>query len=211
MEKEFKDLFYEKLNLYDLPFKMQSDFFISMTNYLNHGRTTKVNGRTIEFVSEKLDKLLEFLCALDFSYEDIVHIITIYPEILNTVDSLYEKYLFLGIVENIENNVRRTKLYNRPKDFMVGLNKMYARYKLIIESGYNNVTWNSLVHASDREFARIFVGGSHKKPYRIFNNELGVLDYLANVDISELNIDKYKELSVNEELVSKYEGKGRKH
>ena len=211
MSEEFKNLFYEKLDLLELSFKEQSDFLISITNYLNHGRSEEINGRTIDYVSERLDKLLEFLYALDFDNREVVHIITLYPGIFNGINSLYEKYLFLGIVENLDNTVRKNKLYNKPKDFMVGLGKMYARYKLIIDSGYNNVTWNSLVHASDREFARIFIPGSHKKSYHMFSNELGVLDYLANVDIRELNIEKYKELPVNEELVRKYESKGKKH
>ena len=71
MNKEFKDLFYEKLLLNELSFKEQSDFFVSMINYLSHGRTEEINGRTINYISTRLDKLLEFLYALDFSVEDI--------------------------------------------------------------------------------------------------------------------------------------------
>jgi len=211
MKKEFKNLFYEKLDLADLDYKEQSDFFISMTRYLSHGRTEEINGRTLNYVSERIDKLLEFLFALDFSLRECVLIITRHPEILNGVESLYEKYLFLGLVENMDNTVRKSKLFSRPRDFMISLNKMYARYKLIIESGYNNVTWNSLVHASDREFCKIFVEGSHHKKHQLFDNELQVLDYLVSVDINELDIDKFKEMTVNEELVRRYEGKGKRY
>jgi len=211
MKEEFKNLFYEKLDLADLDYKEQSDFFISMTRYLSHGRTEEINGRTLNYVSERIDKLLEFLFALDFSLRECVLIITRHPEILNGVESLYEKYLFLGLVENMDNTVRKSKLFSRPRDFMISLNKMYARYKLIIESGYNNVTWNSLVHASDREFCKIFVEGSHHKKHQLFDNELQVLDYLVSVDINELDIDKFKEMTVNEELVRRYEGKGKRY
>lgn len=211
MKEEFKNLFYEKLDLADLDYKEQSDFFISMTRYLSHGRTEEINGRTLNYVSERMDKLLEFLFALDFSLRECVLIITRHPEILNGVESLYEKYLFLGLVENMDNTVRKSKLFSRPRDFMISLNKMYARYKLIIESGYNNVTWNSLVHASDREFCKIFVEGSHHKKHQLFDNELQVLDYLVSVDINELDIDKFKEMTVNEELVRRYEGKGKRY
>lgn len=211
MKEEFKNLFYEKLDLADLDYKEQSDFFISMTRYLSHGRTEEINGRTLNYVSERIDKLLEFLFALDFSLRECVLIITRHPEILNGVESLYEKYLFLGLVENMDNTVRKSNLFSRPRDFMISLNKMYARYKLIIESGYNNVTWNSLVHASDREFCKIFVEGSHHKKHQLFDNELQVLDYLVSVDINELDIDKFKEMTVNEELVRRYEGKGKRY
>ena len=211
MNKEFKDLFYEKLHLGSLSFKEQSDFFVSMSNYLNHGRTGEINGRTFEYVSNRIDKLLEFLYVLDFNQNEVVHIITLYPNILNIVDNLYEKYLFLGEIENLDNEVRRNKLLNKPRDFMIGLNKMYARYRLIIESGYNSLTWNSLVHVSDREFCKIFIPSRYNKPYQMFDNELQVLDYLANVDINDLDMDYYKELSVNEELVRRYEGKGKKY
>lgn len=211
MKEEFKNLFYEKLDLANLDYKEQSDFFISMTRYLSHGRTEEINGRTLNYVSERIDKLLEFLFALEFSLRECVLIITRHPEILNGVENLYEKYLFLGLIENMDNTVRKSKLFSRPRDFMSSLNKMYARYKLIIESGYNNVTWNSLVHASDREFCKIFVEGSHHKKHQLFDNELQVLDYLVSVDINELDMDKFKKMTVNEELVRRYEGKGRRY
>ena len=55
MKEEFKNLFYEKLDLADLDYKEQSDFFISMTRYLSHGRTEEINGRTLNYVSERID------------------------------------------------------------------------------------------------------------------------------------------------------------
>ena len=204
MDKKFKDLFYKILLLDEMSFKEQSSFLISMTSYLSHGRTE-------EFVAEKLNKLLEFLYALDLDTKDAVRILTAYPAILNTVDTLYEKYIFLGYIENLDNTVRIKKLLNKPRDFMIGLNKMYARLMLIKESGYNNANWNNLVHDSDREFCRLFVITEYSKPYQMFASEMQVLDYLSKVDMSKLDLSKFKELPVNEELVSKYEGKGKKH
>ena len=204
MNKEFKDLFYEQLLLGEVSFKEQSDFLLKMASYLEHGRT-------VEFVAEKLNKLLEFLYALDLDTKDAVRILTLYPAILNSIESLYDKYLFLGYIENLDNEVRKNKLLNSPRDFMIGLNKMYARFSLIKDSGYGTYTWNNLVHASDREFCKIFVKGTYNKPYQLFDNELQVLDYLSNVDIRGLDMSRIKEMTVNEELVSKYEGKGKRH
>ena len=76
MKEEFKNLFYEKLDLANLDYKEQSDFFISMTRYLSHGRTEEINGRTLNYVSERIDKLLEFLFALEFSLRECVLINT---------------------------------------------------------------------------------------------------------------------------------------
>ncbi len=204
MNKEFKDLFYEQLLLGEVSFKEQSDFLLKMASYLKHGRT-------VEFVSEKINKLLEFLYALDLNTKDAIRILTLYPAILNTVDNLYEKYLFLGYIEDLDNEVRKKKLLNSPRDFMIGLNKMYARFSLISESGYGVYNWNNLVHASDREFCRIFVKRTYEKPYQVFDNELQVLDYLSNVDINRLDISYFKKMTVNEELVRKYEGKEKRH
>lgn len=202
MDKDFKDLFYEKLLLSNMSYKEQSDFLLRMSNYLSHGRT-------LQYVSDKLDKLLEFLYALDFKTEDVVHILTIYPAMLNIVDNLYEKYILLGVIENSDNTMRITKMLYNPKDLMISLDKMYARYRLIKDSGYCNFTWNNIVHASDKEFSRLFIPGSYGKPYQMFESELEVLDYLSNVDIRDFDLSAFKDLPVNEEIVRKYEKKGR--
>ena len=204
MNKEFKDLFYERLSLGDLDYKEQNEFLLRMSNYLEHGRT-------LDFVSQKINKLLEFLYAIDLNEKDAVRILTLYPAILNSVENLYDKYLFLGYIENLDNTVRKNKLLNSPRDYMIGLAKMYARFNLIKDSGYGVYNWNNLVHASDREFCRIFVRGTYNKPYQVFDNELQVLDYLSRVDVKSLDISMLKEMTVNEELVSKYEGKGKRY
>ena len=204
MNKEFKDLFYERLSLGELDYKEQNEFLLRMSNYLEHGRT-------LDFVSQKINKLLEFLYAIDLNEKDAVRILTLYPAILNSVENLYDKYLFLGYIENLDNTVRKNKLLNSPRDYMIGLAKMYARFNLIKDSGYGVYNWNNLVHASDREFCRIFVRGTYNKPYQMFDNELQVLDYLSRVDVKNLDLSMLKEMTVNEELVDKYESKGKRH
>ena len=158
MDNTFSNLFYTKLNLGKLELETQKRFLEAITKYLDHGKKEEINGRTINFVKKQLDSLIYFLECLDFSKEEMVRIITNLPTILNTVDDLYKKYLLLGVLEeDSRNSLRKDKLLNKTKDFMVGFNKIYARYKLVCEAGYDRLSWNVLVHASDREFCSIFV------------------------------------------------------
>ena len=206
MDNTFSNLFYTKLNLGKLELETQKRFLEAITKYLDHGRKEEINGRTINFVEKQLDSLIYFLECLDFSKEEMVRIITNLPTILNTVDDLYKKYLLLGVLEeDSRNSLRKDKLLNKTKDFMVGFNKIYARYKLVCEAGYDRLSWNVLVHASDREFCSIFVKSSYKKPYQLFNNPGQVMAWLRSVDASELNLEELKSLEVNKELVDKYE------
>ncbi len=206
MNETFKELFYNKLGLDSMTLDMQRDFLKAMSDYLDHGRSNKNNGRTLQFVAKQLSGLITFLECLDYNQEEIVRIITNFPSILNTVEDLYNKYLLLGVVENsVENNIRRDKLLNKTKEFMVGFNKIYARYKLICEAGYGRIGWNALVHASDREFSKIFVYGSYRKSYQLFSSQEAVIEWLKNVDATECDIESLKTLDVNKELVSKYE------
>ena len=149
---------------------------------------------------------MDLLEWMGFNKKEMVQILGNLPNLLNSVDELYKKYLFLGIIENEENSFRKNKLLNRTRDYMVGLSKIYARYKLICEAGYDNLRWNSLVHASDKEFARIFVRSTYVKPYQLFDTEEQVYEWLENVNFDELNIEEIKCWDVNEELVRSYEG-----
>lgn len=206
ISQEFLDLFNSKLNLENMSKDIQTSFIVSMTKYLDHGRKDIINGRTLAYISLKLDNLINLLECINLSKIEIVKALTNLPNILNGVDDLYNKYLLLGIVENEENNLRKDKLINKTKDFMVGLPKIYARYCLIEKVAYES-SWNSLVHSSDKEFANMFVKGTYQKPYQVFESINQVLDWLNNVNIENLDIEYFKSLKVNEELVEKYEGK----
>ncbi len=206
MNEAFKDLFYTKLQLQKLDISLQKQFLESISSYLDHGRKEEINGRTLSFVLKQLDSLILFLKCIDCTEEEIVRIITNLPTILNTVDDLYKKYLLLGILEDpSRNNLRKDKLINKTKDYMVGFNKIYARYKLVCTAGYDRLSWNVLVHASDNEFCRIFIKGTYKKPYQLFNHPSEVMAWLGSVDSSEINLEEIKAWDVNKELVSQYE------
>lgn len=206
MNDEFKNLFYSKLKLKELDIKLQKEFLQAISKYLDHGRKDEINGRTLGFVLKQLDSLTTFLDSVGYNNEEKVRIITNLPTILNTVDDLYNKYLLLGVLESYQkNDLRRDKLLNKTKDFMVGFNKIYARYKLVCEAGYDRLSWNVLVHASDREFCSIFVRGTYKKHYQIFSNPTEVMRWLESVDSSEFDIEAAKNWDVNKELVDRYE------
>ncbi len=206
MNDAFKELFNSKLKLKELDVGLQKEFLQAISKYLDHGRKDEINGRTLGFVLKQLDSLTTFLDSVGYNNEEMVRIITNLPTILNTVDDLYNKYLLLGVLENYQkNDLRREKLLNKTKDFMVGFNKIYARYKLVCESGYERLSWNVLVHASDREFCSIFVRGTYKKHYQMFSNPTEVMKWLESVDSSEFDIESAKNWEVNKELVGRYE------
>lgn len=207
MSNEFIEMFYKKLLLQQFSAEVQENFLIAMKRYLDHGRKEEINGRTIDYVERQIDKLLLFLGSIDCTIGDAVIILTNMPSLLNTVDDLYNKYLFLGVIENENNTFRKDKLINRTKDWMVGLSKIYARYRLVCDSGYGRANWNNLVHSSDKEFASIFIHNAYKKDYQMFETEGEVKNWLENVDVKELDFDLIKHWPVNEELVTRYEGK----
>lgn len=211
MLDEFKDLFYSKLDIGTLDFKEQSAFLAAMVKYLDHGRKDKINGRTLEFVSRQLDSLIRFFESVGYTKKEMVQILTNLPSLLNTVDDLYKKYLLLGVVENPYNTLRKDKLLHRTKDFIIGFNKIYARYKLVCEAGYDNPNWNVLVHASDREFAKIFVVGTYKKSYQVFTLPERVLEWLNGVSTSEFDLEQTKSWDVNKEIVEKYEERSKRN
>lgn len=202
MSEQLRELFYDKLGLQYLSQETQKHFFDVMEMYIKHGRT-------YDFISSTLDRLLFFFRAIGVGNIEVSIILTNFPGLLNIVDDLYSKYLFLGIIENEENSFRRHKFFSKTKDYRVGLAKMYARYRLCMEAGYEDINWNALVHASDNEFAKMFIESTYRKPYQLFQSVDQVNDWLASVDISELNLEEFKSLPVNKEIVEKYEGKRR--
>lgn len=206
MNEDFKEIFYSKLDIQSMDLNTQRNFLESISKYLDHGRKDEINGRTVNFVLKQLNQLISFLECVGYTKEEMVRIITNFPSILNTIDDLYNKYLFLGLLEDpSKNDLRKDKLLNKTKDFMVGFNKMYARYKLICETGYDRLSWNTLVHASDREFCSIFVRSTYRKSYQLFTDPVQVMRWLKQINPDEFDIEEVKTLAANKELVEKYE------
>lgn len=204
MLEEVRNVFYEKLGLANLSEQMQQYFDKALKVYMSHGRT-------YEYVVSCLDRLLEFFEAIGIGRIECAIILMNDFTLLNTVNELYDKYIFLGVIENGDNTFRNHKFFSKTKDYRTSLAKMYARYRLCLEAGYEDIKWNTLVHASDLEFAKIFVEGTYRKDYQIFHSVDQVNAWLESVDISELDLDEFKKLPVNEEIVEKYEGKRRQY
>lgn len=204
MTEELKQLFDEKLNLNLLSVDTQKYFYDVFERYMKHGRTC-------EFIATNLDILLYFFDAIGINRVEAVIVLANDPSLLNNVRELYNKYLFLGILENDENSFRRHKFFSKTKDYRVSLDKMYSRYKMCLECGYSDIKWNTLVHATDNEFAKIFIEGTYKKSYQLFSSLDQVMKFLEELDVSDFDIEEYKKLPVNEELVARYEEKGRKY
>ena len=191
----------QKFDLSNMDDDIRRKFYNALKSYLNHGRT-------IEFLNRQIDIFIKFAKSISLNDDEIIKIFSSFPGILNSVDELYSKYLFLGIVENDNNDLRIKKLVNKSNDFRVGLKKIYSRYKFMLNVGYDAIGWNTLVHATDQEFASIFVIGKYEKTYRIYNSVSDVLKSLNEMDLSDFDLDKYKELDVNRKIVEGYEGQG---
>ena len=218
-EQEVIDLLNNNLNVAVLDSELLGDFLYSLSVYLKHARKSdKMGGRTDDFLKEHFVELVNTLRAFEYNDNEIITIIGKIPSLINVSSDVYPKLLLLGVIENGNNEVRKEKLLSKPKDFMVGLSKVYARYKLISESGYNTYTWNSLVHATDKEFASIFVYKTdgvkqirNRKPHQIFDSVEQVEDWLSKVDLSEFDIEQYKDMDVNKEFVARYGQKTRNY
>lgn len=207
LDNELVQLFYKKLHMNELTKEEQVSLLRSVTMYLQHNRSQDIKGRTADFLDTKLSTFVSIGEAIGLSYPEMAKAIGGFPNILNTIDDFYNKYLILGVVENEDNTIRKAKLVTKPRDFAVGLQQVYARYKLVCESGYNGFTWNTLVHASKGEFASIFVSGVYKKPYQLFSDKERVVRWLDNVDVAEIDMSSFKEMDVNKEIVLNYENK----
>ena len=202
MTKDLVELFIDRLNLDILSKDTQTHFYDVMTRYMSHGRT-------YDFIVRSLDKLLEFFDIIGINRIEAVIVISNDPSLFNDVDSLYDKYLFLGIIENEENTFRNHKFFSKTRDYRVSLDTMYKRYRFCLESGYTDIKWNTLVHATDNEFAKIFVESTYRKPYQRFDTLQSALEYIGSLEYPAIDIEEFKNLEVNREIVEKYEGKRR--
>lgn len=199
MLEEVGNVFYEKLGLANLSEQMQQYFDKALKVYMSHGRT-------YEYVVSCLDRLLEFFEAIGIGRIECAIILMNDFTLLNTVNELYDKYIFLGVIENGDNTFRNHKFFSKTKDYRTSLAKMYARYRLCLEAGYDDINWNILVHSSDNEFTKRFISSTYRKPYQMFDSPNQVMEWLAQVDINELDLEEFKALPVNKEIVEKYEG-----
>lgn len=204
INEELLEIFNEKLDISKMPNDIVAHFLYAISKYLHHSTNDTIGGRTTNFLKDKIDKIVNLYTLIGIQKIEIVKAITNFPQLLNIADVLYAKYLLLGVIENKDNTVHKQNFINNSKDLMISLSMMYSRYKLICYSGYNKFTWNSLVHSTENEFARIFTKGIYKKPYQVFANIDQAKIWLENSEF-DFDLEEFKNLDVNKEFVEKYE------
>ena len=208
IDKKFVHLFYTSLDMSSIRDKNFLDnFWYSIHKYLSHGRGDKVNGRTYEYVEKQLQNLIHTLDAIGYNKHEMAQIICNLPTVLNMGEELYKKYLFLAVIENEGNNIRKNKILNRTKDIMAGFPRMYARYKLICYSGYNKPSWSNIVHASTKEFLSVFIKDKYEASHQVFKTFEEGIAWLESVDVNEFSLEDAKSWDINKEFVKKYENK----
>lgn len=206
MPSEINSYLADKLKLDKIDDSLRDRFIDSMIKYMEHGRKAGViEGRSIDFLDKHLTELIKLLDVVGLTLEEKIVVLTNLPSLINTSADMVKKYLLLGIIENDNNTFRKDKLINKTNDFRIGLKKLWGRYTLVTNVGYPNINWNILVHASDKEFAKIFVKGAYYKPYQHFGSVEEVLDYVNNVTLEGFKLEEIMCWDVNKELVEKYD------
>jgi|GEM_PF-4920444 len=186
---------------------LKTAFYHSIHDYLNHARTENSTGRTIEKFSSNLGEFIKLFYAIGYTNKEITIILTKHANILNeSINTVYQKYLLLGVIEDDTMTVRKNKLLEKTRDFVISLDLIYARYKFMEKVGYENITWSNLVHDTEKEFAKKFVVKDYYKPYRILKNinQLTSAELKKSFPISDADLTFLEKLDVNNELISAY-------
>ena len=204
--QDIVQLLEKKLDLNNISDDLRNAFWTKMVNYLDHGRKNGIiNGRTYSFIEDKINTICDFFDLIHLTNEEKVIVLSNMPSLLNTCDELFNKYLLLGVIEKNGTNIRKEKLVNKTNDYRVSLESIYRRYMVAVNTGYSNITWNLLVHASNSEFASIFIKGKHYKTYQIFDSLIALESYMNSISVDSLNIEDIKEWDSNREIMEEYE------
>ena len=161
LSTEFIEFLYQKFDLHKLPFEMKNEFLDQMEDYINHPRSShdkKMPRRDEATVQEHLKRASEVLTAFGFSLKDIVFILCENTTMIHD-SSLYHKLLFTGVIHpsDISGEVRRNLIMRKARGMRVSLALLNARYSLMQVLEYPEISWSSLYHDSEGEFAKKFV------------------------------------------------------
>ena len=173
-------------------------FFKNFMKYLQHNRSEEIKGRTPESLRNNIRAF-----ELGFTLKDIIIILKISPSILNiSIESLRDKYALMGLIDDHSHYLRKTKLILCPDDYRVSNELIYARYMLMKTLDYPNINWSNMIHASEKEFAKIFVKkeGGYNKPYKVFSSteELTRENLLRMFPYDREFVSKLRSKEVNE-------------
>ena len=169
-------------------------FFKNFMKYLQHNRSEEIKGRTPESLRNNIRAFKDFCFELGFTLKDII---------LNiSIESLRDKYALMGLIDDHSHYLRKTKLILCPDDYRVSNELIYARYMLMKTLDYPNINWSNMIHASEKEFAKIFVKkeGGYNKPYKVFSSmeELTRENLLRMFPYDREFVSKLRSKEVNE-------------
>lgn len=181
VENIFLSILNLKENLTDIEL---AEFYTSIIPYLNHGRKNELLDRSVETIKNRLNAFYNFANSVGLTDRDIINFLKEYPSVLNVAGSqkFIDKYVFLSVIENEDNTLRKRHMIIKPKDFRVSLETIYARYCLMKDLGYDKINWSMLVRKTHDSFiGRFVMNNGEDKPYKVFNS------------IEECTSDKLKE------------------
>ena len=202
---QIENILLKELNLSEIldPTALE-EFYLKFIPYIKHGRDTdEVTGRTPETIEKDLVNYINFCKIINLTDIEIITSIKNFPAIIREAnEKLVDKYVLLSVVENEDNTIRKTNLINRPEDYIVDIKVIYARLMLMRNLSYP-ISWNSLVKASQTDFAKIFVKSKHKKAHKVFDSESELASYklkqMYPIDYEFINL--LRELEINKMFI----------
>lgn len=214
MNEELIKYLYQKLKLSKYKNSDEiSTFLAGFQKYLNGNYSKRsasgIGGRTLETVKKNTEDFCSFLEIIGCSEEQIINIIAKAPDLMNLdIDKIYQKYLILGMLPvcSEDENYRLKHIVSKPQDLRTSEETIYDRICFASSAGYpmEKLTWNMVIHATESEYAKVFIKSSYVKDYKIFESieEYKQRDkyFLSPEVISDL-----KKLDTNKEVVEKYE------
>ena len=110
---EIERMLFSKLNLKEyLTDDNLVDFYESFIPYIKHSRNEEVSGRRPETLEKYIDRFISFSNIIDLSNMEVIEILKKHPSILHDEDFI-NKYIFLSVIENENNTLRKTKLIEK--------------------------------------------------------------------------------------------------
>ena len=126
-------------------------FYLSIEKYLDKKRIY------IEAFTNKLEETTKMLQELDLTQDEIIHVIKVFPSIIhaNKTD-FFAKYLLLVVLNTETNDVRKSILLSRPKDYIIGISTLYARYAFLLNYHPDCLKRYNILKMTNLEFERAF-------------------------------------------------------
>lgn len=167
---EIESILFSKLNIKETLSDIELvDFYESFIPYFKHSRGEEILGRRPETLEKNIERFIDFSNKIGLTAKEVICILKKTPSIMHDNDFI-NKYIFLSVIENEGNTLRKTKLIEKPQDFRVSLDTIYARYLLMKDLKYPDINWSNVVHESHYDFVKKFIKAKHVKKYKVFDS-----------------------------------------